>query len=91
MSSSGDRAQAQRVAERMLSDPQFRYDVEAELAKAQDTDHKRLKQLREMFALGDDPGRVWIWINGLKTFGEGDTWTEAYHDALDEIVTHSKR
>jgi hypothetical protein len=82
------RREAQEVARRMLRDPQFRYDVvdqlDEERGKRPCLD-RRLEQARSMFEIGDEQGQIWIWINGLNTFGIGDSFFEAYSDALDEI------
>jgi uncharacterized protein (DUF433 family) len=76
------------VARRMLSDPDFRNSVEVEMArmlKEQSYGERLLEQARAMFMIGVDPGRIWVWINGLKTYGAGETWGEARNDTLDEI------
>jgi uncharacterized protein (DUF433 family) len=76
------------IARRMLSDPNFRNSVEAEMArmlKEQSYRDRLLEQARAMFQIGEDPGRIWCWINGLKTYGAGETWGEARNDTLDEI------
>jgi hypothetical protein len=79
---------AESVARTMLSDPNFRHWVEVEMAgmvKKQTSGERLLEHAQTMFEIGQEPGRVWFWINGLKTYGDGETWTEAYHDTLDEI------
>jgi uncharacterized protein (DUF433 family) len=79
---------AVNVARTMLSDPDFRNSVEAEMArmrKEQSYRDRLLEQARAMFQIGEDPGRIWCWINGLKTYGAGETWGEARNDTLDEI------
>lgn len=77
------------VARKLLSDPDFRNAVEVEMAEMQKVQGYRerlLEQASAMFMIGVDPGRIWVWINGLKTYGEGETWGEAHTDTLDEIA-----
>jgi hypothetical protein len=79
---------AHEVAKRMLRDPKFRYDVEARLADEMKPRpyRDRLAQLAApMFDMREENGQVWIWINGLQTYGVGDDFHEARRDALDEI------
>jgi len=75
----------EKVARMMLADPGFRYRIEAEMDNERASTNPQLDQARAMFEIGQDPGRIWVWITGLKTYGEGDTWLAAYHDTLDEI------
>lgn len=80
---------ARAVARRLLHDPQFRYEVEATVEdehRVQTEREKLVQRARATFEIGVEDNQVWIWINGLKTFGIGDTFAEAYHDALDEIT-----
>jgi hypothetical protein len=77
--------EAAEVAERMLRDPQFRYDLLAHLDKEGPVPMTQVALAAAMFEIGVEKDQVWIWIHGLKTFGVGDTFVEAYHDVLDEI------
>lgn len=75
-----------KIADMLTSNPNFRWWVEDEVLRAEDSDaNSRIRQLRSMFEIGQDGDHIWVWIYGLKTFGEGETWGEARNDTLDEI------
>jgi len=78
---------AVEVARQLLADPDLRHAVEVEMREQQGISRRSgsLRNAQEMFLIGADPGRIWVWINGLKTYGEGETWPEAHNDTLDEI------
>jgi hypothetical protein len=70
----GERLEAIEVARRLHHDPQFRYDVEAAIEAdrgARPAREKRLEHASSTFEVGEENGQVWIWINGLHTYGEG--------------------
>lgn len=80
------RAIVLQIAHKLATDPNFRWWVEDEVRKAHsDSADARIQQLRSMFDIGRDDDHIWVWIHGLKTFGEGETWGEARNDTLDEI------
>ena len=80
------RAIVLQIAHKLAADPNFRWWVEDEVRQAHGGGaDSRIQQLRSMFDIGTDGDHIWVWIHGLKTFGEGETWRGAYYDTLDEI------